>query len=82
MASTFHLDRGAQRIGVEENKAAIGTPHQRHLRADVDDAADLVRTANVPEIFRYLEHVAGHDGLRFADMSFKHSRIFKNEPQL
>jgi hypothetical protein len=33
--------RPAQRVGIQQYKAAAGQAHQRRLRADIDDPTDL-----------------------------------------
>ena len=44
------LDVAAERVGIEKGELAIAAPDQGGLRSDVDDAANLERSANVPEV--------------------------------
>ena len=55
----FLPGRAAERVGVQENELAVLAPDQRRLGADIDNARNLERAANVPEIVRDPEYLDG-----------------------
>ena len=50
----------AHGVGIEQDKLAAGQPDQRRLRAHIDNTADSVRTADVPEVVGDLKYLSGH----------------------
>ncbi len=58
------LDRIAQRVGVEKDEFAVASPHQRRLRANIDDTTELERPSDVPKVVCDVDDVWTHGPCR------------------